>query len=455
MNLQKSRRKRGVILTPQGWEKFQRARTEAEDCDNDGIRYTLEALSFRIGLDSDTLCKVCDRQVGVDKNTLHRCFAAFSLFLEPRDYYRPELPSERVAELGAGRVKVRRDWDEAPDCGVFYGRTEELAQLESWILEERSRLVALVGMGGMGKTCLSVKLAEQIQDRFEFVIWRSLHHAYPVKELLAGLLKFLANDTEVNLPETVDGRISQLIQYLREHRCLLVFDNMETILQGCDRATDLCHCMGYYGEGYEGYGELLKRLGETPHQSCLVLTSREKPKEIALLEGAILPVRSLPVKGLPAAAAQKILTANGCFWESLNDCNQIVDFYGGNPLALKIISRTIQTLFDGNLSEFLQQKPGVFGHIRYLLDRHFERLSDPEKEIINWLSSNHQPASFSQLREQISPQMSPTNLLEALESLTERCLIDKATPKFIDKGSTLFYLQPVVREYAISSSLSR
>jgi MinD superfamily P-loop ATPase len=46
-------------------------------------------------------------------------------------------------------------------------------------------------MGGIGKTALSVKLAQQIQQQFEYVIWRSLRNAPPVTDLLAELLRFL------------------------------------------------------------------------------------------------------------------------------------------------------------------------------------------------------------------------------------------------------------------------
>jgi hypothetical protein len=66
-----------------------------------------------------------------------------------------------------------QDWGEAPDSTGFTGRTQELATLERWIVDERCRLVALLGMGGMGKTALAIKLAQAVQHRFDYVVWRS------------------------------------------------------------------------------------------------------------------------------------------------------------------------------------------------------------------------------------------------------------------------------------------
>ena len=66
------------------------------------------------------------------------------------------------------------DWGEAPDVSVFYGRTEELTTLNEWILSDKCRLVAVLGLAGSGKTTLSVQLAKQIQNEFDFVVWRSL-----------------------------------------------------------------------------------------------------------------------------------------------------------------------------------------------------------------------------------------------------------------------------------------
>ncbi len=325
----------------------------------------------------------------------------------------------------------RQDWGEAVDISLFYGRTEELATLEQWIVKDQCRLVALLGMGGIGKTALSVKLAQQIQDEFEYVIWRSLLHAPPIQDILADSIKFLSDQQETDLPETVEGRVSRLVNYLRQHRCLVVLDNAESILRSGDRA-------GHYREGYEGYGQLFRYVAEAPHQSCLVLTSREKPRVIASNEGKTLPVRSLQVGGLTDAQGQKIFQAKG-FSGSEAQERLLIQRYRGNPLALKIVATTTQELFDGDVSQFLEQGTAVFGDIWDLLEQQFNRLSALEKQIMYWLAINREWVSIPELREDIVPPVSQRELLEALESLQQRSLIEKK--------SATFTQQPVVMEY--------
>ncbi len=351
-----------------------------------------------------------------------------------------DLDNSRLNEVSTKSRQLahlhQEDLGEAPNVSVFYGRTEELAKLEQWIVIDRCRLVALLGMGGIGKTALSVKLAEQIQNEFDYLIWRSLRNAPPVENILVDLIKFLSNQQETDLQDTVNGKVSRLINYLRSSRCLLVLDNAESILRGGDRA-------GQYREGYEGYGELLRQLGELPHQSCLVLTSREKPKEIALLEGQTRPVRSLQLNGLDATDVKSIFTEYGSFSGSEDEWRVVVEYYAGNPLALKIAASAIQEILNGNIPEFIEiyLKPGkvLFDDIRDILDEQFNRLSASEKEIMYWLAINREPVSDLKLQEDIVLSGAQQKLIADLASLKRRSLIER--------GEAGFTLQNVVMEY--------
>jgi hypothetical protein len=64
----------------------------------------------------------------------------------------------------------REDWQGTIQTGPLYNRVEEMAKLKRWVLEEQCRIVAVLGMGGMGKTALTIQLAQQLKAQFEFVI---------------------------------------------------------------------------------------------------------------------------------------------------------------------------------------------------------------------------------------------------------------------------------------------
>ncbi|GBG21162.1 WD-40 repeat-containing protein [Nostoc commune NIES-4072] len=337
-------------------------------------------------------------------------------------------------------VNNHQDWGEAPSIrDVFYGREAELSKLKKWIVDDSCRLVALLGMGGIGKTTLSVKLSDEVQDNFEYFIWRSLRNAPPIQEMLANLILFVSDKKETDLPKTVDGRVTLLINYLRERRSLLVLDNAETIMQGGDACgKDFALAVGHYREGYEGYGELLRRVGEEPHISCLVLTSREKPKEFAPLEGEASPVRTLSLPGLGKIEGREVLKDKGLFGSD-QEWAKLVRHYSGNPLALKLVSEPIRELFGGDIAAFLNEGEIIFGDTRNLLDQQFERLSELEKEVMYWLAIKREFVSLEELLNDIVRPMPKRRLLEALESLRRRSLIENST--------ALFTLQPVVMEY--------
>lgn len=328
-------------------------------------------------------------------------------------------------------LPLRQDWGEAIDVSRFYGRSAELDTLSQWIVTDRCRVITLLGMGGMGKTALSVKLAEQVQGEFEYVIWRSLRHAPAFKDKLTDWIKFLSHQQLTNLPASAHEQITCLIDYLRKSRCLLVLDNFDTLLQSGKRS-------GNYREGYEAYGELLWRLGETQHQSCVVLTSREKPAEVAALAGKDLPVRTLVLPGLELTAGQTLLTLKGLSGTDVQLC-RLVEHYRGNPLALRIAATSIQDMYGSDITDFFAGGTAGFTGISNLLAQHFGRLSASEQQVMFWLAIHREAISIALLQITLVPALSNQKLIEILESLSARSLIER--------GSGGFTQQPVVMEY--------
>ncbi|MBD2532019.1 hypothetical protein H6G97_21495 [Nostoc flagelliforme FACHB-838] len=321
------------------------------------------------------------------------------------------------------------NWGEAIDVSQFYGRTTELETLSRWIVRDRTRVVTLLGMGGMGKTALSVKLAEQLQVEFEYVIWRSLRHAPFFSDKVTDCIKILSHQQVTTLPASLHEQITCLIEYLRKFRCLLILDNFDTLLQ---QGT------GCYREGYKPYGEILWRLGETGHQSCVLLTSREKPTEVAALEGDGLPVRTLALSGLEVAAGQTILTLKGLSG-SEDETRQLVECYRGNPLALKIAATSIRDLYEGNIASFFAEGTTVFKGIGNLLEQQFKRLSTLEQQVMYWLAINREKVSLTELQTAFTLTLPKPKLMSVLESLRWCSLIESNTGGFTQ--------QPVVMEY--------
>ena len=338
------------------------------------------------------------------------------------------------------------DWGDAPDVSGFIGRTEELTTLEKWIAEERCRLVSIVGLagvgktrlsvrlgkGGIGKTDLSLKLARGIQDEFDYVIWRRLLNAPSLPEILTDIVKFLSDQQEISLPEQIEGQIQRLLHYLQEQRCLLIFDNFETVLQGGQKT-------GQYRQGYEGYGQLLKQVGESSHQSCLLLTSREKPREVTSLQGRNKLVRCLELTGLSCRDGQQIFSEIGEFSGSESEWDQLIDLYDGNPLALELAARHIDEVFFGDIREFLQEGTPIFEDLQDLLGWHFERLSVLEKEVMYWFSINREPMSIRDLKNDILSTQAQKQIPSTLQSLQRRLPLERV--------AELRTIQPVLIEY--------
>ena len=278
----------------------------------------------------------------------------------------------------------RTDWGEAIDVSSFYGREQEMQTIKEWVDGDRCRVMIMLGMGGIGKTTLSIRFAQEMTPRFDFVFWRSLRNAPPLEEWLTDCILTLSEQQSTPSLHHVEKNLALLLDLLRKRRCLLVLNNAETLLQPGNLE-------GGYREGYEGYGVLIQRVAETTHQSCLLLTSREMLSELEPLEGKQAAVRVLKLAGLGQAASQgppadKDLSGSPAGLATAHPASS------GNPLVLKIVAATVPDIFGGDIAAFVRADMGTLQTLRQLLRHQFARLVPLERDIMYWLAISARPS---------------------------------------------------------------
>ncbi len=328
----------------------------------------------------------------------------------------------------------RVDWGDALAVTTFYGRVWELNLLSEWVVQERCRVVSVLGLGGIGKSALATQVMHRVAEGFEIVIWRSLRDVPTWEALLDSCLQVLAPQALRDASSSPERRQSSLVECLRSSRVLLVYDNLESFLEeGQDT--------GHIRPGYEGFARVLRRIAETKHQSCLLLTSREKPGDLVPLEGSQAPVRTLRLARLDADSCRQLLAEKDVAGTAA-ELARLIEVYAGNPLALKIVTQTIVDLFNGQVTLFLEQGEVVFGGVRELLDEQFARLSAVEQSVLLWLAILREPVNQPELLAVLGVPLPRSQVLEAVDSLRRRSLIERGK----QQGS--FTLQSVVLEYA-------
>jgi hypothetical protein len=340
------------------------------------------------------------------------------------------------------------------DCD-FYGRTEEITTLTNWCVVERCRLILLIGMGGMGKTTLAGEIATQLSGKFDRIIWRSLANTPQIRVLCRDLLQALSPQSLGDLPDTLGGQIELLIASLRQDRCLLIFDNVESILAG------QVQC-GQYLADYDGYDRLFRAIGELPHQSCAILTSREKPHTIARLE-IVNPqlVKSLNINGMAPTAAQQLVQSYGCpplpawMWQEVHA------HYDGNPLALKIATIAAVEMTGGGekmleLYPLMKEGKLKFQSIDDSLSRQFDRLSEIEQQIVYWLAIEREPITGKELRTNlVTNSHAPGEIINALQSLARRCITIGSNSTRDRLRQRKWSIQPVMTAYVTRRLIDR
>ncbi len=264
----------------------------------------------------------------------------------------------------------------------FVNRVSEIAEIFDRLNNADCRLLTLVGPGGIGKTRLAIRAAENCADQFDdgiyFVSLQPLDSPEFIISAIADALGFqfgFGGDLK-----------QQLFQYLQEKTLLLLLDNFEHLLDGVDLLTEI--------------------LDASPG-SKLVVTSREV---LNLQEEWLYPVRGLHYPKTEDAEQPGAYSAVQLFVERARRVRgdlaladeqagiiRVCQLVEGMPLALELASTWMKTLQTDEiaaeiqrniefLSTSLRNMPPRHQSMQAVFEQTWQRLSDEEQRVFRALA---------------------------------------------------------------------
>lgn len=308
---------------------------------------------------------------------------------------------------------IYHDLTLAPQIIDFYDRENELATVSNWVFKQNTRLIAVLGLWGIGKTTLVKRFIDLNLEQFEVVIWKSLKFPKSLDLWLNDLL----NTCQKEPKESTDNKIQQLLEVLSNHKCLIVLDDFQNLFAVGQMA-------GNYQPEYSSYQHFLKLIAEIQHQSHFILISQEKSAEMNYVNQENSPIQCLELSGFEAIDfLENKGLQDGERWLEL------IQLYEGNPFYLTDIAVLIKDVFDGKVNDFLAENSLVItkkmqSHLKQI----FGRCSPLAQQIVLELSKVDQPLSREELKNNLD--LSASDLINGLQSLQQRYLIQREQNRF-------------------------
>ena len=335
----------------------------------------------------------------------------------------------RLLQLGEGRFPPLRTLEgTASNIPVqindLIGRATELDELST--LVSKSRLVTMIGPGGVGKTRLAIALAERERSEFSDGVWFvELASARDMTTVLSTLAEAL------RLPTAASA--SSLAEQIRGHDLLLVLDNCEQVIEP---VAELCgvlltdtrrlHILATSREPIGVPGEFQSRIGplEAATDGCALFRER------ALQVGVVIGPRESKV-------VEEV-------------CKQL----DGVPLAIELAAATTRTMGVAELVAHLDRRldvlrapgrsrrPDRHQSLRAAIDWSYESLNEAQKEFFRRISIFHDGfplAGATRMASGLNGQA--THLLE---DLVDRSLLSVQSRG----GRSRYVLLETIRQYA-------
>ena len=338
--------------------------------------------------------------------------------------------SEKIGIIRAGNL--------AKSTANFQGREKELAMLKGWLKDSDVRLMGIGAIAGMGKSTLAAKLYESDDLPLPKVYWVNAIAAPSFTTIAQDIFKEFG--WKKDLPEQEQDYCEALIKKLRAEACLLVIDNLESLLTETREWTSTF------------WQDFFLKWDEYGCNSEILVTSREQPKIPSFDQW-------LPLKGLEEDAGVALLKAKNI----QGDLAKFVNRFGGHPLFLKIVA----TFLDGestsgeqpsldDLPNELQKlltdenatvtHRGVEADLNTVLGFSFKRLSKIQQQIFLAASVFRSQFNAEMARAASGIELEAEVIEKELKHIADKSLLEITRQEKTRKRWYDFH--PVVKEYA-------
>ncbi|MBN8507135.1 MAG: tetratricopeptide repeat protein [Burkholderiales bacterium] len=349
----------------------------------------------------------------------------------------------RVVRIGDWWMPAREIPNNLPHQGTsFIGREHEIDEIEALLGE--ARLVTLLGMGGLGKTRLSLQVAAERMHLFPDGVWfvdlSPLRDAALVAAVAAQVLG-VAEEPGRPLPASIGA-------HLKARRALLILDNCEHLI---GPAAELAHA-----------------IVRSAPQVRMLATSREPLHVPGERTVPILPLpvpeRSASLAVLQATPAVQLFVQRAQAHKPAFELNEreapavaeLVARLEGIPLALELAAARVRALSVADInrrlgdrykiltggSRVLQERQQT---LRALVDWSYELLQDDERLLLRRLAvfAGGFELEAAETVCGVEP-IEDVEVLDLLGSLVEKSLVMPQERE----GGTRYRLLETIRDYA-------
>ncbi len=333
---------------------------------------------------------------------------------------------------------------------AFHGRSTELQAIGEHLTSAETRIVTLVGPGGIGKTALAVRLLTDLEqnrwpatvaggsvDGIAYLSTRS--GGITFERLFLACARMLGGTPRANLERewardqvTLDDKIQQLLDAMRGGSYVVLLDHIEDLLDADGVITD------------PEVRRLVDRSAATASGARLLITSRVQP---SLSRDASKPVRLKD--GLPIADGIAMLRdldptgAAGLRDLADADLERIVTRLHGQPRALEVFAGILADDPDEEIGPLLDRFYERGDVVDDLFKEGIERLDEPSKRVVEALAVLAQPVPSAAVDFVLQPFVPGLDVPATLRRLGRSQIV-----QLVDRVKGTWTLQPIDQDFA-------